>query len=138
MANELSWATLRQLVYDRADGCCEYCRTCEANIGQTMQVDHILPNNDDSLDNLCLSCWNCNTSKHQATQAIDPISNEWVDLFHPRTHSWQDHFQWIDNGVRLIGLTAIGRATIMRLKMNRPAMLVARQRWVENGYHPPK
>jgi hypothetical protein len=37
---ELSWNTLKQMVYERAHGCCEYCQTCEAHSGQTMQVDH--------------------------------------------------------------------------------------------------
>jgi 5-methylcytosine-specific restriction endonuclease McrA len=40
---ELSWNALKQIVYERANGCCEYCQTCEANSGQTMQVDHIDP-----------------------------------------------------------------------------------------------
>src|SRR5215510_4647399 len=62
---EVSWNTLRQIVYERADGCCEYCQTCETNSGQTMQVDHIDPMGDDVLDNLCLSCWNCNSSKQR-------------------------------------------------------------------------
>ena len=53
------WNTLKQLVYERASGCCEYCQTCEANSGQIMQVDHIDPQGDDVLENLCPSCWNC-------------------------------------------------------------------------------
>jgi hypothetical protein len=44
---ELSWNALKQIVYERASGCCEYCQTCEANSGQTMQVDHIDPQGDD-------------------------------------------------------------------------------------------
>ena len=40
---EVSWNALKQIVYERANGCCEYCQTCEANSGQTMQVDHIDP-----------------------------------------------------------------------------------------------
>jgi 5-methylcytosine-specific restriction endonuclease McrA len=40
---EWSWNALKQFVYERANGCCEYCQTCETNSGQTMQVDHIDP-----------------------------------------------------------------------------------------------
>jgi hypothetical protein len=69
---EVSWHVLRQIVYERADGCCEYCQTCETNSGQTMQVDYIDPIGDDVLDNLCLSCWNCNSSKHRAMLVPDP------------------------------------------------------------------
>jgi hypothetical protein len=134
--NDLSWNNIKLQVYKRARGCCEYCQTAEANIGQTMQVDHIDPNGDDNLENLCLACWNCNTSKHKAVKASDPITNEFVTLYNPRSQNWDDHFRWIDNGIRLQGLTNVGRATIERLKMNRPAIVIARQRWVSGGFHP--
>ncbi len=38
---------------------------------------------------------------------------------------------------RYFGLTATGRATIQRLKMNRPAVVGARKEWLEAGWHPP-
>lgn len=135
--SELTWNVLRKLVYERASGCCEYCQTCEANTGQTMQVDHIDPHGPDALDNLCLSCWNCNTSKHKAVSAVDPETGNSFLLFNPRTQIWLDHFEWVDEFTRLRGLTPTGRATIERLKINRPAMTVARQRWVLSGFHPP-
>lgn len=102
-----------------------------------MHVDHIDPDGDDVLDNLCLACWNCNTSKHEATQVIDPETGNRVPLFNPRMQNWSEHFEWIADGVYVRGLTPIGRATVARLKMNRSAMLVARQRWVNGGHHPP-
>lgn len=135
---ELSWNALKQIVYERAHGCCEYCQTCEANSGQTMQVDHIDPRGGDVVENLCLSCWNCNSSKHKATLVIDPETGARVPLFNPRTQAWSEHFEWLDGGTRVRGLSPIGRATVTRLKMNRPAMVVARQRWAEGGYHPPQ
>lgn len=127
----------RQIVYDRAHGCCEYCKTCEVNTGQTMQIDHIDPAGGDMSQNLALACWNCNNHKRQATHAVDPESGETVRLFHPRQDRWTAHFIWIEDGVRVMGQSSIGRATIARLKMNRPAILVARRRWVDAGYHPP-
>lgn len=135
---ELSWAKIRQAVYDRASGCCEYCQTCEVNIGQTMQVDHIDPLGGDTLDNLALACWSCNNHKRQAITAIDPQTNQTVRLFHPRKDEWKEHFQWSESSIHAHGLTAIGRATIARLKMNRAMIVVARKRWVEGGYHPPE
>ena len=135
--NDLSWQALRKKVYERAQGCCEYCQTSEVNTGQTMHVDHIEPAGGDALDNLCLACWNCNTSKHKTTTAIDPDTQELVPLFSPRSQSWPDHFEWVDQAVRVRGLTAVGRATVERLKMNRAAIVIARSRWVEGGYHPP-
>jgi hypothetical protein len=134
---QLSWNALRRAVYERAGGCCEYCQTCEANTGQTMQVDHIDPKGDDVLENLCLSCWNCNTSKHKATIVTDPETGERFPLYNPRTQVWATHFEWIENATQVRGRTPVGRATVARLRMNRPAIVVARTRWVENGYHPP-
>lgn len=82
-------------------------------------------------------CWNCNSSKHKATVVADPETGERVQLFNPRAQVWSEHFAWIDGGIRVRGLSPVGRATITRLKMNRPAIVIARQRWTEGGYHPP-
>lgn len=128
---------IRKLVYQRANGCCEYCLTCEINTGQTMQIDHIIPSAGDDVENLALSCWNCNNHKRQAIKAVDPNTNQIVKLFHPRYQIWSENFIWIDNSIRVMGLTSTGRATIVRLKLNRPAIIIARQRWVDAGYHPP-
>jgi hypothetical protein len=135
--SEASWKTLRQQVYERAKRCCEYCRTSEDNSGQTMQVDHIDPDGGDILDNLCLSCWNCNNHKRRAVVIVDPETNLLVTMFNPRTDVWTEHFEWIDGATQIRGLTKIGRATVARLKMNRPAVVIARYRWAEAGYHPP-
>lgn len=81
---ERSWKAIKQYVYERAQGCCEYCRTCEVNIGQAMHIEHIIPNGDNSLENLCLSCPNCNLSKAVAVAAVDPLSGKSVPLYNPR------------------------------------------------------
>jgi hypothetical protein len=44
---EWSWNALKPFVYERANGCCEYCQTCEAKSGQTMQMEHINPQGGD-------------------------------------------------------------------------------------------
>lgn len=134
---ELSWKALRQQVHERARRCCEYCQTGEANIGQAMHVEHISPNGGDGLENLCLACSNCNLSKGVATAAIDLENQEEVPLFNPRQQQWREHFRWVENGIRVEGLTPIGRATIERLKMNQNRILIARRRWVQGGFHPP-
>jgi hypothetical protein len=105
--------------------------------GQAMHIDHIDPSGGNSLDNLCLACANCNLSKSNVIQASDPASGERLLLFNPRSQRWQDHFEWIDNGLRLHGLTSTGRATVERLNMNRSRMVRARRRWIEAGLHPP-
>jgi hypothetical protein len=135
--NDLAWSEVRQRVPERANSCCEYCQTCEVNSGQTMQVDHIDPDGGDDLDNLCLACWNCNNHKRQATIIPDPETGEDVPWFNPRRQIWSAHFEWINDATYVRGLTPTGRATVVRLKMNRPAIVVARSRWVEGGCHPP-
>lgn len=136
--SELSWSAVRQTVYERANGCCEYCRTCVDNTGQAMEIEHIIPGTGDALENLCLSCGNCNRSKAIATGAMDPESGVEAPLFNPRTQRWSEHFVWIDEGRRIEGLTPTGRATVSRFKMNRDHMLRARSRWITAGFHPPK
>ncbi|MEO8611569.1 MAG: HNH endonuclease signature motif containing protein [Chloroflexota bacterium] len=91
--NDLSWNATKKVVYERAQACCEYCQTSEANIGQAMHIEHVDPNGNDSLNNLCLSCANCNLSKAKATTAIDPETGDQVSLFNPRIQTWTDHFK---------------------------------------------
>lgn len=102
-----------------------------------MEVEHIDPNGGDEMENLCLSCGNCNRSKAVSMTAIDPDTNEIVRLFNPRTQPWSEHFMWIDNGERIRGLTPTGGATLVRLKMNRDHVVRARHRWILGGFHPP-
>jgi hypothetical protein len=136
--SEPSWNAIRRFVHNRAGGCCEYCQTCEANIGQAMHIEHIDPDGSDSPDNLCLSCASCNLSKAKATSAIDPDTGERAALFNPRKQQWGEHFTWVDNGLRVRGLTSVGRATVERFKMNQDRVLVARRRWIAGGFHPPE
>ncbi|MBE2221654.1 MAG: HNH endonuclease [Anaerolineae bacterium] len=131
-----SWQTIKDFVHKRANGCCEYCQTCEVNIGQTLHVEHINPTGDDNPDNLCLACPNCNLAKAAATTALDAENGEEVSLFNPRNQLWHEHFEWQDNHALIQGLTPIGRATVDRLKMNRPRIVLARKRWEQAGLHP--
>lgn len=135
---ELSWAAIVKLVHERAKYRCEYCQTSQRAIGQAMHVEHIIPNSGNDTDGLCLSCASCNLSKAQATEATDPETDETVILFNPRTQIWSDHFEWTKEGTVINGKTAIGRATIVRLKMNQTRMIEARKIWVIASVHPPK
>ena len=86
-----------------------------------MHVEHIDPGGGNDPDNLCLSCSSCNLSKATAITAHDLETDEEIALFNPRIQNWQEHFKWIDGGLRLRGKTAVGRATIVRLKINQQA-----------------
>ncbi len=90
--------------------------------GAQMTIEHIIPisrggNSDES--NLCLACAWCNSYKWAKTQARDSATGEEAPLFNPRHQLWHEHFRWHENGVYIIGLTAIGRATVDALKMIR-------------------
>ena len=51
---------------------------------------------------------------------------------------WGEHFAWTAAGDYIIGQTAIGRATVAALKLNRPLMVRARRLWVRIRVHPPQ
>lgn len=131
---------LRDLVFARANGLCEYCQSSKKVIN-TLEIDHILPvrlNGQTDSHNLCLCCRGCNKYKKSAIEAIDPDTQSIQRLFHPREQLWHGHFRWDETGTILIGLTSTGRATIHQLKINRTEIIISRQLWVSAGWHPPQ
>ena len=133
-------ADLRDHLLEADNRHCAYCYTTEANTGQPMTTDHIIPQaqgGEPTFDNLCFACRCCNEFKGSTASAQDPLTGETVALFHPRQETWVEHFQWDESGALLTGLTAIGRATIVALNMNNPVIVDARRRWVSVGWHPP-
>lgn len=130
----------RDLVRDRADGTCEYCRSQERFATQYFSVEHIVPlqaGGGDDPKNLALACQGCNDHKYIKTDAIDPVSGEVVPLFHPRHDRWRDHFIWSHDFSQIIGLTAKGRATVEALRLNRPGLVNLRLALMIHGEHPP-
>jgi hypothetical protein len=106
-----------------------------------MEVDHIIPisaGGESHLDNFSFVCRGCNSFKHDFQTGIDPDTNRSVVLFNPRIERWEDHFEWSEDGTLIIGLSPTGRATIDRLRMNRPGIVASRRLWVEAGWHPPR
>jgi hypothetical protein len=74
--------------------------------------------------------------KKGARQEIkDAETDTKVLFFNPRQQSWQEHFRW--DGVQIIGLTPVGRATISALDLNRAMMLSIRAEEELLGRHPP-
>jgi hypothetical protein len=119
--------------------CC-YCLTSEAVSGIPLTYDHITPASRGGLttfDNVCLACRTCNEFKTNTIRAVDPLTQESAPLFHPRQQRWQDHFAWSLDGTKVEGTTAIGRATVVALRMNHALIVAARRRWCAVGWHPP-
>ena len=51
-------------------------------------------------------------SQIQQTQAADPVGGKITPLFHPRKDRWSEHFAWNDDCSQIVGMTAVGRATV--------------------------
>lgn len=131
---------LREQVRVAAAGRCAYCRSAEALLGVTFEIDHIIPQalgGETRIANLCLSCPTCNRYKAARQMALDPVSGLPVPLYHPNVQTWGDHFAWSDDGTIVIGLTPSGRATVELLRTNRPVLVQMRRYWVAQRLHPP-
>jgi hypothetical protein len=131
---------LRRQVRADAGGRCGYCHTPEALIGMPLEFEHLYPEARGGAtvrENLWLACTRCNDFKGDRTDAVDPQTGETVQLFNPRTQSWIEHFSWSPDGTLIIGLTPIGRATVVVLRLNNEFIVVARRFWVEAGWWPP-
>lgn len=107
-----------------------------------LEIEHIIPlskggSNDES--HLWLACPLCNGHKASKIEAIDSITEKTVPLFNPRKQIWSEHFQWSEDGIKIIGKTPVGRATVSALRLsNDPDALEVRSYWVMAGWHPPQ
>lgn len=131
----------KAFIAERAKYRCEYCQVIKAYSPSPFDIEHIKALSLGGLSilkNLAYACHGCNLCKSNKAEAIDPISNEKVPLFHPRQQNWSDHFYWNEDKIKVIGKTAIGRATIMALQLNRIELLNLRTVLKMIGEHPPK
>jgi hypothetical protein len=132
-------APLRHTVERRAKGRCEYCQSPAKYATQRFALEHIIPRSQGggtSLENLALACQGCNNHKYNKIKSGDPVTNQLVDLFHPRIQRWRDHFTWDERFERIIGLTATGRATVEALQLNRLELINLRRLLYAAGEHP--
>jgi len=132
---------LRERVRRQAGEGCGYCLSHQDYVWSGLEVEHIVPLSAGGIDaeeNLWLACRPCNSHKGSQTEAMDPNTGALVPLFNPRTQVWREHFAWSEDGVQIIGLNAIGRATVVALRLNDTRLVAIRRRWMEVGWHPPK
>ncbi len=128
---------LRQTVLLRSQGRCEYCRLSQAAQEAAFHIDHIVPRaagGPTTEDNLAVACVSCSLRKAAKQSGIDPESGEETPLYNPRAQKWVEHFLW-DNEV-IKGLTPVGRATILALKLNRALIVAIRREEMIRGRHP--
>ncbi len=130
----------KQAVAERAQGRCEYCQSRADFATQSFSVEHIIPvslDGETELENLALACPGCNAHKYNKTRSSDPADEKVVPLYNPRTQQWQEHFRWNHDFSRIVGLTAVGRATVQALKLNRTGLVNIRKALFIVGLHPP-
>jgi hypothetical protein len=113
----------------RAGDSCEYCLLRQWSQEATFHVDHIVPlsrGGQTHKDNLALACVTCSLRKAARQRARDSQTGRLVKLYNPRSDTWSDHFA-VTRGCRIIGKSAVGRATIAVLGMNRAAVIAIRR-----------
>ena len=113
-------AALRRWVIQPANNRCEYCGISQLGQVATFHIDHVIPvvvGGETTAENLALACVSCSLRKGARQELEDSQTGEVVYIFNLRQQRWNAHFAW--NGVEVIGLTAMGRATVQTLDLNR-------------------
>lgn len=129
--------SLRKLVFQRANGRCEYCRLHSDDGYQPHEVDHVIAEKhggETSEANLCLSCFDCNRRKGSDFASFDPQTGMVAMLFHPRRDVWDEHFRL--NEAVIEPLTPQGRVTVKLLGLNDERRLMERIVLIEAGRYP--
>ena len=106
--------------------------------GASFHIEHIRPlakAGATTAENLALACPSCNLHKSNRLNAPDPGTGQAVPLYHPRTHSWSEHFTW--RATTIVGLTPTGRATVAVLDLNYPRRQRVREAEARFGLFPP-
>ena len=109
---------------------CGYCRfPFGHSVGQrSFEVDHIKPKSrfrelSEEIANLTWACVQCNGAKSDHIDGLDPETWQSFPLFNPNKEHWKSHFSGQPDG-KIRGLTATGRATSRRLKLNLESILL--------------
>jgi hypothetical protein len=106
--------------------------------GAIFHIEHIRPlakAGATVAENLALACPSCNLHKSNRLNALDPKTGRSVPLYHPRRHSWMEHFIWRTTTV--VGLTPTGRATVAALDLNHARRQRVREAEAKFGLFPP-
>ena len=130
--------SLRDRVWSRARGHCEYCQMPQECDPASFEMDHVIAEKHHGLtelNNLALACFPCNNHKGPNLSGRDPLTGQVMRLFDPRQDVWSEHFRW--KGAVLVGKTPCGRATVDVLAINLPHRVMHRQALIDEGTFPP-
>ncbi|WP_037300838.1 HNH endonuclease [Runella limosa] len=128
---------LRKEVSLRAGFKCEYCLIPEFFLATTFHIDHIRSQKHGgktTIENLAYTCPHCNQNKGSDVATFIGESEQLIRFFNPRTDTWYDHFQLI-NG-EIVGVTEIGKATVIILHFNQTERVILRANLIEIGMYP--
>lgn len=127
-------SSLITLVWERANGRCEYCQIPQAFDDARFEIDHIVARKHRGqtvAKNLALSCFYCNSFKGSDLSSLDILTGKLTPLFNPRRHKWPSHFQW--NGAVLQAKTSNGRVTVTLLRINDQYRVELREELMKEG-----
>ena len=130
-------AALRHAVAERAGGCCEYCGLPDSILRLSHEPDHIVATQhggQTTLDNLAYTCFRCNRLKGPNLSSIDSQTRAITPLFNPRIDDWHQHFRWEEAAI--VGISAVGRATLALLQLNAPERVGLRANLIRQGAYP--
>jgi hypothetical protein len=104
---------------------CGYCGTTEVDAGGELTVDHFRPRSREGADtpeNWVYACITCNDHK------ADFWQSDLTDrILHPLHDDLAEQIREGDDG-QLVALTETGRFHVKRLQLNRPQLILQRQR----------
>ena len=116
-------AETRELVRQRADYRCEFCGIHETDAGGELTLDHYRPRARGGSDDPHNLIYACNRCKHDYW----PESSEAPRLWNPREEPFASHFARFFDGT-LGSRSPTGAFTLRQLRLNRPQLVVGRQR----------
>lgn len=120
----------RQAIREQYHFACGYCSVSEIDVGSELEIDHFQPvshGGTDELENLVYTCPACNRNK--ASYWPLPDAPPHMRLLHPLTDNLHAHITLLQDA-RLAGLTPQGWFHIEWLHLNRPQLIMVRQRQV--------
>jgi hypothetical protein len=124
----------RDIIRNHYHLCCGYCGVSEIEVGGPLEVDHFQPlshGGTDELGNLVYACTGCNRFKGDYWPVNDTSPH--LHLLHPGQDNLISHITETADG-HLIGMTQQGWFHIHWLRLNRPQLVLQRQKRYERQY----
>lgn len=130
---------LYEQLFKVADSRCDYCRTPQPYALELIPSEMTPPTDETvTFEKVHLLCFYCNKFIQNHAKAFDPVTLTQVALFNPRKDKWYEHFTWSTDYQQIVGLTPVGRATSLLLRLHDPYHMQLRQIGLKEGWHPPR